>query len=393
MLIISLCFVWRCKLKWSNYNIYKEIENELLLYNTLSEAKIIISKELYDMKVIDIESTVVEKLKKMGFIVDASKNEFESVLPALKPLFEQTKTFYLFVQITDYCNLQCGYCFNSANANVDVEEIKLNINKFNEFIMNYKCYNVCSVIFTGGEPILKYNSIIKLQKILMSNFEKVNSTIITNATILTEKVVSDLLEFGIKNFQITLDGDAEIHNKIRNVNGNGTFDLIISRVKMINKITKTRILLRLNITIENYCSMRNLICNIEKYGLKHIIVLDICRVYGTEGYFTDLVDQFVKLCKLAKKLNLNVNCEWRDVIPISKNCNLFFEKNNFTYVYDSKVYKCTYLRNNFLANSNFIVSSKCEYCKFYPMCLGGCAFQSNECDYYMYQETFDLLFE
>jgi len=58
--------------------------------------------------------------------------------------------------------------------------------------------------------------------------------IITNGLLLTEEVVDRLLPYGLGYVKITLDGDREMHNKMRPLRGGqGTFDRIVANIRAV----------------------------------------------------------------------------------------------------------------------------------------------------------------
>ena len=58
--------------------------------------------------------------------------------------------------------------------------------------------------------------------------------IITNGLLLTEEVVDRLLPLGLNYVKVTLDGDRDVHNKMRPLRGGqGTFDRIVENVRRV----------------------------------------------------------------------------------------------------------------------------------------------------------------
>jgi Fe-coproporphyrin III synthase len=70
------------------------------------------------------------------------------------------------------------------------------------------------VLFTGGEPLLRPD----LPELVgFGSSLGMSIGIITNGTLLTEKVARDLTEAGLDTLHISLDGPPEVHNSIRRV--------------------------------------------------------------------------------------------------------------------------------------------------------------------------------
>lgn len=114
------------------------------------------------------------------------------------------------IQITEWCNLSCAHCFVSAGQYgeaMSTESIaRLLINRLK------KC-NVISVTLTGGEPFA-HPDIIAIVKLFRA--DDIAVSICTNATLITEKQIDELIDIGGVEINVSLDGfRAESHGKFR----------------------------------------------------------------------------------------------------------------------------------------------------------------------------------
>ncbi len=153
------------------------------------------------------------------------------------PLLDQemynlfNKQLELIILPTEKCNLNCVYCYEDFNINMmshkHVEAIKK--------LINTRLYdlNVLTIQWFGGEPLLGYPIITEImahiQKLRGKNDTPIlNGLITTNAYLLTLNKLSKLVSLGVTDYQITLDGDKEEHDKLRIRRGDngGTFDVI-----------------------------------------------------------------------------------------------------------------------------------------------------------------------
>jgi uncharacterized protein len=97
-----------------------------------------------------------------------------------------------------------------------------------------------NIIFSGGEPLLKFDIIkeaISLLQFLKGKYpsKKIVTVINTNGTIIDEHILKILRT--VDYISISLDGQAITHNLHRKFyNGRGTFDKVINTVKIIKKI-------------------------------------------------------------------------------------------------------------------------------------------------------------
>src|SRR4029079_14770133 len=92
--------------------------------------------------------------------------------------------------------------------------------------------------FFGGEPLLNlpvmYEVAERMWAITQARGTPMHVNIITNGLLLTPDVVDRMLPRGLNGVKITLDGDREMHNKMRPLRGGqGTFDRIIENIRRV----------------------------------------------------------------------------------------------------------------------------------------------------------------
>jgi len=141
------------------------------------------------------------------------KKDFLTLLKAFKAKIGQKPFFYGSCDITNKCNLNCKHCYWRKNYE---EEEELSKDEFEDIIEEkFIENNILQVVLTGGEPLLR-------PEIIELFAEKgVSFDIVTNGTL-------PLKDFGQSEYYISIDGDEEIHNKIR---GQGTYGRIKRNVE------------------------------------------------------------------------------------------------------------------------------------------------------------------
>jgi len=131
---------------------------------------------------------------------------------------------------TDDCNFRCSYCYEShIKKSIDKNTYDDTLKFLNRFEKDELLIN-----WFGGEPTLRMNEIhYFMQEVYkLKKFKKITSSIVTNGYLLSEKNFNQLINDHINNFQITLDGLKDEHNKHRFLEGGiGTFDTIIKNLK------------------------------------------------------------------------------------------------------------------------------------------------------------------
>lgn len=113
--------------------------------------------------------------------------------------------------VTDRCNLACKHCYNRAGENNKPLPRTYTQEQIDAFYHYYKPEVVSA---TGGEPLLEYETVKQIARSLASYGGEME--LVTNAFILTEDIIKELLDINPNlSCQISLDGLEEIHNKIR----------------------------------------------------------------------------------------------------------------------------------------------------------------------------------
>lgn len=134
----------------------------------------------------------------------------------------------LYLRVNQYCNAHCFMCDFWKNKKIEIEE-----EEFEDILK--KVGNVEMIRFTGGEPLL----CDKLPQYIEKCHSKgIKTSIITNGFLL-EKKIDDLVEKGLDQIVISVDGStAEIHDNLRGVKGlfdkiNKILDLISDKYPLL----------------------------------------------------------------------------------------------------------------------------------------------------------------
>lgn len=168
---------------------------------------------------------------------------FSNNIPHLQPSINVA--YFL---LTSSCNFRCKYCFVETRMK-EPQEISMSKKVASKAVTLLKrtiLDNPVSIVFYGGEPLLKFEilqHIVTCAKELQIN---ANYVIVTNGSVMNEEIAvflkNNRFEVGI-----SLDGNKEINDAMRiDSCGEGTFD----------KVTKTiEMLLQYNITPGISCTL------------------------------------------------------------------------------------------------------------------------------------------
>lgn len=241
----------RTKYRLSKYNLFAKIPDKDLIgcVNLLTGNYALLSfQEVSNL----YNSCFNEKFIRQGFLVNYDEQEGLNFLNRKNCGFSGTVN--LTICPTLNCNFNCPYCFENHRAGKMSEEVQNDVMNFIEKMVSAFKADKISVTWFGGEPLLGLDIIKNLSEKIISfaNKKKIHykASIITNGYLLTQETADLLFKLKISNFQITLDGIEETHNKTRHLSNNGpTFNKIINNLTNIK--FKQRINIRYNINENN----------------------------------------------------------------------------------------------------------------------------------------------
>lgn len=172
------------------------------------------------------------KMVKETFFKDRLKNEMN--IENGSEIFD--KVMNLQIKVSNTCNLACKYCYaaggnyNKKDNLMSVDIAKNMCNKINDMFPNVE-----KISFFGGEPLLNIPVIDIFTKELKN--KNIIYSLVTNGTKVDDSLLDILKNHNVK-VVVSLDGTKEMHdeNRISKL-GQGTFDLVDSNIKRIQKET------------------------------------------------------------------------------------------------------------------------------------------------------------
>jgi len=116
--------------------------------------------------------------------------------------------------ITSRCNLRCWHCYYSSGDRSSLEE--LNLEEARNFIADLSALKVHTLLFSGGEPLLKPD-IFALAKFAKTRGIKV--ALSTNGTLIDSGVAREIKKAGFSYVGISLDGMDKTNDIFRQEKG------------------------------------------------------------------------------------------------------------------------------------------------------------------------------
>jgi len=238
----------------SQFNIRVPLAGEdVFLMNTLTDAQLVVSNDVAALldRVRDgarpqtaDERDAAHLLAEHGFIVknaDADRADLERYLGEVKG---DTTELNVTLLTTLQCNFACDYCFQGDHGDYNERAERMSpqtavkVADWIERELDRVRPERMVITFFGGEPLLNlpvmYSLAERLYQAALARAARPVMNIITNGLLLTPEVVDRMLPFGLNGVKITLDGDRDVHNRMRPLRGGqGTFDRIVENIRRV----------------------------------------------------------------------------------------------------------------------------------------------------------------
>ena len=228
-------------------------QDEVFLMNTLSDAQLIVSSDvvaLIDRATATGASHTAEErdtlslLAEHGFLVESREAERQALDRYLTGVKHDTGELNVTLLTTLQCNFACDYCYQGDHGDYNERAERMSMttaNRVGDWIegeLDRIRPERLVLTFFGGEPLLNlpvmYYLAERLWQATTARGVRPAMNIITNGLLLTPEVVDRMAPFGLNGIKITLDGDRDVHNRMRPLRGGqGTFDRIIENVRRV----------------------------------------------------------------------------------------------------------------------------------------------------------------
>ena len=214
------------------------------------------------------------------------------------------------VNVTNACNLKCGYCFEKGkkktfmNTEVAVEILKTAYNKVD------KEFGMFTVNLFGGEPLLNWIAIKAMIDYSNQNKLDVRFGITTNLTKLTEEMIQYIDDNDIM-LLVSIDGIKEVHD----ANRSNSYDVVEQNVKTLIERGLGHLLeARMTITPDSAKFMHAGVTNLISLGFNNICPMPVYDIeWGKEQLnefakqYKALVDTYINILNdKSNERNINI---------------------------------------------------------------------------------------
>lgn len=405
-------------MKFSNYNVFRRINGNPYVYNSVTKAFLRVSDTALpfeDSTLTNVEQFFQEDdltvLIENGFVVEDNFDELKALEFIYKKSFFNATDLTLILTPTFECNFACPYCFEApqrgANTTVPqratktVERYFSSLEKYAK--KHFHLYRHVELSLFGGEPLLlfeNFSNFLNYTKALSEEQRFSYSTsITTNGSLLNKDVVHTLVQHHCRSLQITIDGGIDSHNKTRAFKGSGapSFDLLMHIINHdlaeYYEQENATFYLRINLQNNGVDEIRNALSHVDE-AIRHYVTVIIRAVYSTECYHeqnTNSVEDLMEYYNMAAELGFRVSTNGY----FNRSCEACCDEGVYFLTPDLGVWKCVNtmsLQNGKVGDitengdleidaakmidwykaADCFSDSKCLNCKLLPDCFGGC---------------------
>lgn len=395
-------------MKSSRYNIVYHHESYSYFFNSLSKAFFRCTRNL-GIKIENILNSDIlvellsgneqlnQQLCNGGFVIPSSLNEIELIRELYYNAINK-KHYKLVILPTLNCNFSCYYCVQNHIPSKMSEDVMALVMAHIKYMIEVEHIQSLNIEWFGGEPFMYFNEVIRqisqyaIDLCINAGIAFYNSAT-TNASLISEHVAKELSKLKFESFQITLDGDKELHNAIKFApNIQSAFDTTLRNiVSILSENTAIKVVLRINYTTATLKSdIVNQVCSIIPKDVRHRITVTLKKVWQeavVESRFEDylrVLDDFkvngfniVRMDIVRDFMPCYVNKKYYDCINFNggvlkcTNCDMLYSVNPPGKIIPGHGIEWSDdfdIKNQQPSFEN----ERCLKCKILPMCMGHC---------------------
>ncbi|MCX6810296.1 MAG: radical SAM protein [Candidatus Berkelbacteria bacterium] len=268
-------------MKLSAYNLSMADGGDLIVYNTLTGALVVINQDADAVReaiehrdISRLPSTFWPGFHDLGVIVDADYDE-QAVIRVRNLTGRTQNELILSVMTTLRCNFRCSYCFQKRCQKRLTKTVESSI--MSMLLEKIPKLDRLSIDWYGGEPLLERATLFRLNSWIAELCKRHDTeyivTVTTNGYLLDKEMIDYLSKFKVGHLQITLDGPPETHNLSRKLTSGGkTFATILANICRARG-AGLPVSIRVNVWRPNASKVADLYGILEANGLKNQVAV------------------------------------------------------------------------------------------------------------------------
>jgi uncharacterized protein len=243
-----------------------------LLYSTKKSSVALLPSGVFEKISQNADSTeYTDQLTTLGMLVPDRQQERKDVLGFVNEINRLNTGLDIAIILGLDCNFACTYCYEGSmkgkHAMADDTADQLIAYIKSRFTPDKK---KLTLDFYGGEPLLYVKRVKHIARQLKPYVEVRGGifrfSLVTNGSLLSEKITKELVPLGLSIAKVTVDGPAAIHNRYRPFkSGRPSFDTIMANAR--NCCDSVKIGLGGNFSADNYHDFPALFDAMADYGL------------------------------------------------------------------------------------------------------------------------------
>lgn len=395
-------------MKFSLFNIWASVGNNLVLFNTLTGALATfdpchqesIQQSLERADVLGIPTEFFGDMIEDGYIVANDLDELDSIRLARKDRLSRTDEFQLCVTLNKKCNFGCAYCFQSHDGKLLASNEKAKIIRMFDTI-SLRAKKI-ELDWFGGEPLLSLRDLKTMNdlfvRISKERGVQYSYSITTNGYLLIDSTIDYLQQEKPSRLTITLDGPPNVHDLSRPLKKGGkTFWVILGNIRKAVAAGLT-VAIRVNISSRNVDRIPELFNILEAHGLKNVVSVNLQAVVSSEA------NPYEEYCLSGYTLAHSIMSIYRTeakkgwvVLPSTENmqvlgfcigeypnriitdlgcnihkCTQMAESDSVGKILDSGQIELDEVKDALWTSKDPLSFRECRTCAFLPLCMGGC---------------------
>ncbi|MDD6229849.1 MAG: SPASM domain-containing protein [Lactimicrobium massiliense] len=369
----------------------------------------------------DFKGSILElnnSLCEANLIIPEEENEDELFSQIKKQIFDGVHIRVMVLQMTDYCNLHCKYCFiegaipkDYVRKEMPIDTAKSAVDKFISILERDRknIHSKPSIVFYGGEPLANW-IVVKQCLDYIDNYQKstdaiqIDKVLITNGTLITDSIAKDLASHQVI-VSVSLDGVKEAHDYNRiDENGNGSFEKAVRGYWLLKKygiepgIACVLSKHSLPYAMANYHFFKDTL-HVKGFGMNHVSIIPNLTYYDPD-YEEKYADKLLEIQEniqsdpnpiYERRMNHKINCFLNGKLMPS-DCTGCGEQISVStegdigicqgYMGSRKTFEHTVFEKSFFPDDNEIFKEwsmrsplnleDCQNCPALATCGGGC---------------------
>lgn len=332
-----------------------------------------------------------------GFLVADDADEPAAFIASLEERERADRSFGIIVNPTLRCNLRCWYCYEKHDHLTDMPlAVREAVCRLVDRVAADGRHDRLNLSFFGGEPLLPFADVVRpilrhTADVCARHGLTATYHFTTNASLLDDALIDELAPYGA-SFQITLDGNEAVHDRVKRTEaGEPTYHTVVSHIRRA-LARGLYVTVRFNYTARFLSSFIDVLADFKDCNEteRRLLSFDFQRVWQDNAGNPDEVNARVaEMATRFEEAGFRAGAEPTHLTPFC-----YADSRNHVVVnYDGRLFKCTardftperaegrllpdgrietnerYARRMDVRAGN----AACRACRVFPLCHGGCS--------------------